>query len=138
MGNYIAAVFNNWFGSNTTNVANARSSFVWACFHVTRLQPKDIKAATDASIEKGMPLEMTWECVTQNGLVKIPSMDFHRIRRITSEEYLTIIDHNREPLVINYLIAANRSFIITKDGALKGQKYGSNNFFEDERGVIYD
>uniref|UniRef100_A0A914X1Q6 Uncharacterized protein n=1 Tax=Plectus sambesii TaxID=2011161 RepID=A0A914X1Q6_9BILA len=135
MGNSFTAGLNNRFGSNITHVANARSEPVWVCFHTTELQPEAIKAAFKAGKETEASIEGNWKYVTQDGLVKIPPDDFHQKHRNTAWERMTIIGHDGQPLVINYQIPANHSYIIAKSGALKRQAYGCSNLFKDAHGV---
>lgn len=95
-----------------------------------------VLTALKASKEQGT-LKMDWISVTENALVKISSRDFHRYRRFEYLERMTIIADSGDIMTVNYPILANRSFIITKDGQLKGQRYGCKNLFEDDDRVIH-
>ena len=136
MGNDITASFNNTFGSNITYVANAYSrnenEWIWVCFHTEKLSVESINLAVNK--EDGASIEANLAKSTNHAWVRVPYRDVHKKRRNTCWEYLTVISHNGKVLIAhNYEIEANRSFIVTKQGGLKTQKYGGD-VWEDERG----
>ncbi len=135
MGNSVRAHFNNSFGSNITHVANAYSTsqneWIWICFHTTKLPLQSIQLAIN--MQPGASIETEWQRVTGYALMRIPYQGVHKKRRSQAWEHFTIISHDGTFLSHNYGIEANRSFIITRQGEIKAQKYGGN-LWEDESG----
>ena len=130
---------NSWFGSNVTYVANAYPSakYVWLLFHNKTLTLTNVSLSGSArEFDIKIDTKVENEKVTEK--VRIPYKDFHKKQRKTSDEYITILakDKDGEDVKIceNYCIGANRSFIITKEGGLKPQKYGGD-IWTDESGV---
>lgn len=129
----IRAHFNNNFGSNITHVANAYSTreneWIWICFHKDCLALDKIKLAVNSSSEVSIEAEL--KALTSDEWVRVPYRDFHKKTRNTAWIHLTVISHDGKILLQNYEIEANRSFIITKTGSTRAQKYGGN-LWEDE------
>lgn len=130
---FLQNVFNSWFGSNITYISNAysKSDYVRVIFHrenfkITKLTAK---FPDDMAVEVKPQEEME--------VIKISFGNFHQKRRTDSNLKLTIFpgEQDQDPIVVNYQICANRSFIVTNQHDLKPQMYGSNNMFLDEHGV---
>jgi hypothetical protein len=133
MANSLTAHFNNLFGSNLTHVSNAYGSRIFVSFSGTEIVIDAAKFNTDF---KKVGVEIA---LKQNGFtatVQIGFGDYHQYRRGNAWEYMTVVDTSGNFICTNYPIAANRSFIVIKEG-IKPQKYGSSNFFEDTRGKIH-
>lgn len=137
MGNCISANYNNWFGENITTVANAYPLDVWVCFHTDGLRLENLQAKMAGDLQAEASVKIGWKKSIQNTFVRLPGDDFHRMRRKTSWERMSIVDGYGNLLLFNYQIAANGSFIITRNGAIKFQKYGSTNYFADDDGFIH-
>ena len=124
----IAAHFNNNFGSNITHVANAFSTsedqWIWICFHTEQLSSKTIKLAI--STENNVSIGSNWTNVTRYALMRVPYRQIHRQQRFNAWEHLTVISLDGNLLTSNYVIEANCSFIVTKEGGIKAQMYGGN------------
>ena len=123
--------------NNVTHIANARSSHIWICFHEQQLDLRAVQCAIEDSKKYQIPLTTTWVHVSNNILLIIPSREFHRQIRTIKNEYITVINSDGGIIVENYGIPINRSYIITRDGAIKKQKYGCPNLFEDEEDRIH-
>jgi uncharacterized membrane protein len=136
MGFSITNHFNNWFGSNITYVANAYSTsedqWIWICFHTTVLSLEIIRLAISA--EHNASIEANWKHVTCHKLVRVSYHGFRKQLRTAASEFLTTISHDRKWIIPNYVIEANRSFIVTRQREIMSQKYGGK-LWEDERGI---
>ena len=125
-------MFNNIFGSNLIHVANAygREIFVGFTSSVLELTEAEVNIVIDIMKTSSINVNLKFGF---NSTVLIGNRSYHQYRCRTSWEYMTVIADNGVVVCSNYQIAANRSFIVTKDGILP-QKYGSDNLFEDTRG----
>jgi hypothetical protein len=133
MANNITAHINNLFGSNLTHVANAYGSKIFVSFSGSEIIIDNVKFKTDL---KHSGIEVALGRINFTSTVQIGYKDYHQYRRGNAWEYMTVVDTAGNFICQNYAIAANRSFIVIKEG-IKPQKYGSSNFFEDTRGNIY-
>jgi hypothetical protein len=141
MSNWLYSQFNKLVsqGTNLTHIANAYSKnsddWIWICCQKDELEPAKVervlKPPPDVSVESN------WNTNMNAPLWKIPYRDHHQLSRTEPIEYLTVVSHDGKLLYLNYKILSNRSFIVTKDGGLKPQKYASWNFFQDHCGVIH-
>jgi hypothetical protein len=126
----IAAHFNNNFGSNITHVANAyypsKGKWIWIWFHTEELSSEIINLAT--STERNVSMGRN---VTPYELMKVPFGKVHKQQRYYAWERLTVISHDGELQISNYLLAANHSVIVTKEGGIERQKYGGNLWVDD-------
>ena len=129
--------FNSYFGSNITYVANAysteRDRFVRFTWSTTRLEADKIEAALNPTDLK-VSLETRWQRVSNAQLLRIPYGRYHKQERRETYAYMTLISDDEVLLTSNYEIGANKSYILTKEGQVVRQKYGSSNLFEDECG----
>jgi len=136
MGSSITNHFNNWLGSNVTYVANAHSTsedeWIWICFHTNVLSLEIIRSAI--TMKPNNSIEDNWKHETSHKLLKVSYHKSHKQTRSTAWEYLTIISHDQRWLIPNYVIDANRSFIVTRQRKIMPQKYGGN-IWEDENGI---
>lgn len=128
--------FNNWFGSNTTHVANgysnSKNQWIYICFHTEILSLETIRLAIDNQLN--LSVEDAWENVTHRKLFKVSYRTVHSQKRSTPSEFLTIISQDRKWLIPNYKIEANRSFIVTKERKIMPQIYGGD-LWTDENGL---
>jgi uncharacterized membrane protein len=117
-------------------VANAYSTsenqWIWICFHTEVLSLEIIRLAINT--ERNDSIETNWKHVTRHKLVRVSYHDVYKQRRHTASEFLTIISHDRKWIIPNYVIEANRSFIVTRQREIVPQKYGGN-LWEDESGI---
>lgn len=138
MANWVQDFFNSTFGSNETYVSNAYSNtpYVYVYFTKEKLTLSELKLLVS---NKSANAETSISIQKITSMVKIPQGDYHKYRRTSGIEYMTVMpvknDGSFESYICeNYQISPNRSFIITKNGGIKPQKYGSNNLWEDESG----
>ena len=113
-------IFNNIFGSNVTHIANAYKTpenFVHIFFHSSKL-PSHGKGLSSGETE----------------MITISYMKYYKKERFNALDYCTIKLPSGKVLCSNFELRANKSFIITKNGGIILQRYGSPNFFEDEHG----
>ena len=129
----IAAQFNSICGSNITYVANAFSTsedqWIWICFHRDRFSSQNILEAINT--KRDASIGSRWKNVTDYELMRVPYRQVHRQERSEAWERLTVISNDATLLTCNFLIQANRSFIVTRVGGIKAQMYGGN-LWEDE------
>ncbi|CAF1030843.1 unnamed protein product [Brachionus calyciflorus] len=125
----IGQIFNAWIGKNISYVANAYPSNVYVLFTGQDISIKKIDITTN-----GLVVDTDRDKIESN--IKIVSKDFYKYSRKRLHEYMTVIDCDNANNVIckNHLMTANRSYVITSNGQIKTQSYGSNNLFLDEHG----
>ena len=136
MGNEFQSNFNNTFGSNITHIANGYSrapgEWIWVSFHENLLSLDNLRASISGQDAPTITAE--WARVSTSSLIRVSYADFHKQRRTTSSERITVISHDGSLLVQNYHIIANRSFIIDRNGSPKCQEYGGD-IWVDEQGI---
>jgi len=134
MGNNTQACVNNNLGSNITHIANAyqtREGFVRVCLHEkeTKIETLDMEVSPNVSMNTKLKRETNQSCFN------VPYNSVHKAERKDSWSYMTVkADGKGESLCSKMLIAANKSFIVTRQGGIEQQKYGSNNLWQDENG----
>jgi hypothetical protein len=134
MGNEFQSIFNNTFGSNITHIANGYSrapgEWIWVSFHENPLSLNNLSATISGREVPTITAE--WARVSSSSLIRVAYADFHKQRRTSSSERITVISHDGRLLVQNYHIIANRSFIIDRNGSPKCQKYGGGIWVDEQ------
>lgn len=122
---YTQTLFNSWFGSNVTHIANATGVTISVIISAERIKIKSISKSS---------IEFDYKGVTSK--FNISNRKHHRLERCKQYEYMTIQKSNGDLICENYEIGANKSYIILNDEIVR-QKYGSSNFFEDRSGKCH-
>ena len=102
--------------------------------HTDELTIEDIKLGLEMQDKLSPNASLNIKNKTIDSSAKIPYKDYHKQKRNNAWDSITIVSHDSKILVKNYKIQSNRSFIMTKGGGIKPQKYGGN-IWEDESGV---
>lgn len=153
MGDVISAHINNW-RLNYTRVANAYSKaedqWVWLCIHAKSMTTESITRSLqiNAGIQSGRPIaemnlnqEENLRNVNEDDWSKIPYRDYLKKQRTHVYDRMTVVDHEGKLVCKNYVIEANRSYIITKEGGIKLQQYNrkhENSPWEDDSGKMHN
>ncbi|UJR18072.1 hypothetical protein I4U23_004972 [Adineta vaga] len=134
--------------SNITHIANAHADDIWVSIYSTHFTLNETKIQLAVrGIQPTGEISTKLNQASNTSWFRVTSRRFHRYNRRTKTELMTIVratrtntvdeaasDHTKNIIVVNYPIHQNFSYIVTKDGDLKQQKYGSNNLFEDFSG----
>lgn len=114
--------------------------------NVSLTHGKDQTVTANNIIITGTAINYNCEKLTIDSLIqslgakqclRLPFNDEHKKRRYSASEFLTVFAENQNGTLTaiceNYEISANRSFIITDQGAIKPSVYGGN-IWTDENG----
>jgi hypothetical protein len=142
--------------------AYSRSGYVWLLFHYERLTIDSVKLGPSNG-PQNINISLTHgkdQTVTANNIiiigtatnyncekmpidsvkierVRLPFKEDHRKRRYSASEFLTIFAENQNGTLTaiceNFEISANRSFIITNQGAIKPSLYGGDIWTDENR-----
>lgn len=123
--------FNAWFGRNTSHIANAYGSRIKVTFKGNQI----VKVNQLGVNRDGFNVDVDNLHIT--GQVEIENFEYYRYDRNLQIEYMTVSESRNDANVIcrNVPMGTNRSYIITSNGQVKIQKYGSRNLFLDEHGI---
>lgn len=143
----------NEVGRSNSYVANATFKPLRIYYSVEKLRLEEmvvdtsvgVDASTDktASISASANVKTVFKLDTRIRYVRIPIGSFIQIAA-EGELYASVFvedksdsDHCTETITVNFHIPCDRSFIVTKDGSIRFQKYGAS-IWEDEQGIRYD
>ena len=130
---YWGRTFNAWFGRNTSHIANAYGSRIKVIF-----KGNQIVRVNQLGINRD-GVNVNVDNLRITGQVEIDNLEYYRYDRNLQIEYMTVSASDNDANVIcrNVPMGTNRSYIITSNGQVKIQKYGSRNLFLDEHGISH-
>lgn len=121
----------------STHVANAYASseFVWIALHSDSVVVDSY--STSINIGGCVQATMTFKDKTTVGMVRVNRGSFHKFTKQQgdrSKEFMTILSADGKTTIGSTKIADDRSYIITRRGEIRLQKYGAGLWIDEVTG----